>query len=234
MKISVELAAARSATKPADRWLYSAYCWLRRRPWERIPEGARRQLTAVPSLPSGLRAIAPIVAYALAALLTTPYAGAQTIKIEAPRSLPLPDDMKSPRFISMLSKYASSGNKGAQEMLGNIYADGDGVPQDWTQATYWWLAAAKQGDAFSQNCVGFAYLFGYGLQRNYAASAYWLNESANRGFPPAENNLGVLYYYGFGVQRNIGEAKELFEKAAGDDDGTAASNLAALKSPSTH
>ena len=55
---------------------------------------------------------------------------------------------------SELQKRALEGDVGAQALLGRIYFDGLGVPQDEREAVKWLRAAADQGDACSQNTLG--------------------------------------------------------------------------------
>jgi hypothetical protein len=56
-----------------------------------------------------------------------------------------------------LRPLAEQGNALAQLGLGVMYAKGQGVPQDYSQAVVWYRKAAEQGDADAQTLVGLMY-----------------------------------------------------------------------------
>jgi hypothetical protein len=49
-----------------------------------------------------------------------------------------------------IRKAAEQGLAYSQYVLGGIYYNGDGVPQDYAEAAKWYRKAAKQGDASAQ------------------------------------------------------------------------------------
>ncbi|MCX6631984.1 MAG: tetratricopeptide repeat protein, partial [Candidatus Solibacter sp.] len=49
---------------------------------------------------------------------------------------------------------AEKGDAAAQDGLGHIYSQGQGVPQDFTKAVRWWRKAADQGHADAQFNLG--------------------------------------------------------------------------------
>ncbi|KAF8947428.1 hypothetical protein BGZ52_007849, partial [Haplosporangium bisporale] len=51
-------------------------------------------------------------------------------------------------------KAADQGHMGAQFNIGFLYDDGQGVPQDYSQAMKWYLKAADQGDMDAQLNIG--------------------------------------------------------------------------------
>ena len=55
---------------------------------------------------------------------------------------------------------AEQGNASAQTILGLIYYDGKGVPQDYQKAVYWYQKAAKQGITVAQANLGTMYALG--------------------------------------------------------------------------
>lgn len=57
-------------------------------------------------------------------------------------------------------KAAEQGNAVAQFGLGFIYANGKGVPQNYTQAVYWYQKAAEQGLASAQVNLGLCMTMG--------------------------------------------------------------------------
>jgi len=57
---------------------------------------------------------------------------------------------------------AEQGYTAAQFNLGQLYANGQGVPQDYVQARRWWEKAAVQGDVDAATNLGTLYLNGQG------------------------------------------------------------------------
>jgi TPR repeat protein len=49
---------------------------------------------------------------------------------------------------------ADNGDAFAQEKLGDLYANGSGVPQDYAEAMLWYHLAADQNDPFAQVDLG--------------------------------------------------------------------------------
>jgi TPR repeat protein len=79
---------------------------------------------------------------------------------------------------------AERGDALAQSMLGRIYRDGRGVPQDFTEAASWFRKAADQDNPEAQFNLGFLYLRGLGLPQDYVQAHMWFNLAAER-FPRA-------------------------------------------------
>ena len=57
---------------------------------------------------------------------------------------------------------AEQGDASAQFNLGNMYANGEGVPQDDAEAVRWYRLAAEQGNAGAQLNLGNMYANGRG------------------------------------------------------------------------
>src|ERR1035437_8146301 len=55
--------------------------------------------------------------------------------------------------LALLAK-AKAGDASSQVSVGNAYAKGEGVPQDYAQAAVWYRKAAEQGDAKAQYSLG--------------------------------------------------------------------------------
>ena len=75
---------------------------------------------------------------------------------------------------------ADQGNAEAQFSLGLMYATGDGVSQDITQAVVWWRKAADQGYATAQYNLGAMYASGEGVPQDYVEAHKWRNLAASR------------------------------------------------------
>jgi hypothetical protein len=63
--------------------------------------------------------------------------------------------------------------------LGQLYADGQGVPRDYVQALKWYRMAADQGDIWSQLAAGRFYENGYGVRRDDVEACFWFSLAAS-------------------------------------------------------
>ena len=63
-------------------------------------------------------------------------------------------------------------------MLGSMYAEGEGVPQDYTEAVRWISLAAEQGNTYAQSALGLVYGNGQWVQQDYVQTHMWLSLAA--------------------------------------------------------
>jgi TPR repeat protein len=96
------------------------------------------------------------------------------------------------RAAGVLLPLAERGNARAQAMLGFMYATGQGVPQSYDAASYWYRLAAEQGDTTAQYLLGLAYDKGQGVPRDEVAAYKWLNLAAARGPKRMRDNFARL------------------------------------------
>ena len=75
---------------------------------------------------------------------------------------------------------AEQGDAQAQNNLGFMYAEGQGVPQDDAEAVKWYRLAAKQGDARAQFSLGVMYADGRGVPQDYVQAYMWFDLAAAR------------------------------------------------------
>ena len=68
---------------------------------------------------------------------------------------------------------------GQYRRLGELYAEGQGVPQDYAEALKWYRTASDQGDIWAQLAVGRFYESGYGVQQDYVEAYFWCSLAAN-------------------------------------------------------
>ena len=76
---------------------------------------------------------------------------------------------------------AEQGDPKAQYFLGVMYANGQGVPQDYKKAMTWIGKAAVQGDAAAQYRLGLMYADGKGVPRNNQEAVKWIRKAADQG-----------------------------------------------------
>ena len=84
------------------------------------------------------------------------------------------------RAAGILLPLAERGNARAQAMVGFMYATGQGVPQSYDAAGYWYRLAAEQGDVTAQYLLGLAYDKGQGVPLDEVAAYKWLYLAASR------------------------------------------------------
>lgn len=76
---------------------------------------------------------------------------------------------------------AETGDVSAQMMLGDMFAAGEGVPQDYAEAVRWYRLAAKRGIAKAQLSLGLLYSQGQGVEQNKEIAYQWASIAAARG-----------------------------------------------------
>ena len=86
---------------------------------------------------------------------------------------------------------AEQGYAPAQNDLGFMYANGEGVPQDDAEAVRWYRLAAEQGNAFSQFNLGLMYADGEGVPEDIVLAYMWWNLAAAQGHESAQNNKDI-------------------------------------------
>ena len=97
---------------------------------------------------------------------------------------------------------ASAGDARAAYDLGERYADGAGVKQDFYQAMSWFTRAATQGEASAQWKLGLGYLKGIGVPQDDVKAAAWLLRAANQAHIAAQVALSEMYFDGLGVPQD--------------------------------
>jgi TPR repeat protein len=114
----------------------------------------------------------------------------------------------------MLSPLAGDGNAVAQEILGFMYASGEGVPRDDIAALHWFTLAAEAGRAEAQFELGRIYRDGVGVTADGRAALHWLRSAADRGKADAYDAVAELYLGRSGIPADPAAAAEWFLRAA--------------------
>jgi len=113
---------------------------------------------------------------------------------------------------------AEQGFTAAQFNLGQLYANGQGVPQDYVQARQWWEKAAVQGDVEAATNLGTLYLNGQGGVQDDQKAVDWFRRSATHGNARALTNLGLMYERGRGVPQDFVMAHKWYILGAANGD----------------
>jgi TPR repeat protein len=124
---------------------------------------------------------------------------------------------------------AERGSAEAQNKLGILYLNGQGVAKDYREALHWFLLAVNQGFAPAQNELGYMYFTGEGVTTNYAEAFVWFRLAAEQGYALAQNNLGVMYQQGLGgLSQDYHKAFTWYRLAANQGLRGAQRNLGAM------
>jgi uncharacterized protein len=108
---------------------------------------------------------------------------------------------------NLLAK-ANAGEATSQVLVGEAYAAGKDVDQDYKQAAEWYRKAADKGDINGELHLAALYRDGGGksFPRDIVQAAEWYRKAADQGDAGAQGTLGVLYSVGQGVPRSDVEA----------------------------
>jgi len=110
---------------------------------------------------------------------------------------------------------AEKGDAVAQFDLASMYAEGEFVPRDPTQALLWSRKSAEQGNIDAMLFLGDVYHNGTIAARDDVQAVLWFRKAADLGNGEAQFQLGLLYYFaGHGVGKDFKLALEYFRKAA--------------------
>ena len=123
---------------------------------------------------------------------------------------------------------AEQGDARAQFLLGKMYANGLGVPQDDKEAVIWGILAAEKGHSGAQAFLGAMYANGRGVTQDDKEAAKWYRMAAEQGLDDAQYLLGAMYEEGGGVPQDDREAVKWFRLAAEQGHNSAQVSLGAM------
>jgi TPR repeat protein len=116
--------------------------------------------------------------------------------------------------VNALRKSAEEGNATAQNRLGLLYSQGQGVSQNRQLAKEWFEKAAEQGDAGAQVNLGTLYLLGQGAPESDQMALFWFRQAAEQREPLAFAKLGFMYEQGRGTEKDFTRAYMWYTLAA--------------------
>lgn len=118
------------------------------------------------------------------------------------------------------------GDARAQNILGDLYAHGKGVPQDYAQAAQWYRRAGDQGLPTAQCNLAALYAAGAGVTNDPGEAVRWYRKAAEKNSADAQYNLAQMLSMGIGAKRDVREAIRFYHLAAEQGDGLSQYNLA--------
>ena len=148
----------------------------------------------------------------------------------------------------LLAEAADQGHAYAQQILGEVYNFGEGVPVDLERALELFVAAGHQGLPGSQMNAGIQFRDGLGCEQSHERAVEWLTKAAmltpeaedatktsdnevdlvfdhTKPVSQATYELSIAYYLGEGVVQNYQTAFRLCRRAAVGGHGKAYSML---------
>jgi TPR repeat protein len=96
--------------------------------------------------------------------------------------------------------------RAAQIMLGDMYTERKGLPQDSKEAVKWHRLFAEQGIAEAQFNLGQMFRYGQGVQQDYKEAFKWWRLAAQQGIAEAQFSLGLMYTERKGLPQDSKEA----------------------------
>ena len=114
---------------------------------------------------------------------------------------------------------AAAGDMKAMTLLGELYANGLGVPQNDAKADEWYRLAAARGDREAMFALAMFRLRGRAGARDRDAAAKWFAAAAKLGQPLAAYNLALLYA-ALGDEKQALQHRLLHERYRPDDNAT--------------
>jgi len=129
-------------------------------------------------------------------------------------AIPASDRGDDAEEVRLFRQRAAQGHQWAQRRLGQMYADGKGVPQDFEEAIKWYRLAAAQGNVPAMYSLALLYEKGKGVPQDFEEAVKWYRLAAAREDEWSQMRLGSIYAEGKGVPQNFAEAVKWYRLAA--------------------
>jgi len=94
--------------------------------------------------------------------------------------------------LEKLKPVAEHGNAQAQNKLGVMHSQGQGVARNDKEAGVWWGKAAEQGHVEAQESLGLLYAKGQGVAQDWVQAYKWFSIAGASGKETALNNQKVI------------------------------------------
>lgn len=111
---------------------------------------------------------------------------------------------------TLLLSAAEQNHTGAQRLLADLYAEGEGFHRNLKESYKWTKRAAENWDQLAYVQLGKLYQFGIGVQRNYERAFYWYKMAADFNLPEGQYHLGIMYQEGLHVPKDPVKSEEWF------------------------
>ncbi|KAF3437154.1 hypothetical protein FNV43_RR19907 [Rhamnella rubrinervis] len=118
------------------------------------------------------------------------------------------------KALSWFVKAVEEGEPRSMELLGEMYARGDGVERNYTKALEWLTLASEKLVCSAYNGLGYLYVKGYGVEKNYSKAMEYFEKAAENEEAGGQYSLGLMYLKGIWVKKDVKLATEYFIGAA--------------------
>lgn len=119
------------------------------------------------------------------------------------------------KALPVLEEEAEQGIPEAQFTLGSLYANGDGVPLNYTKAAHWIGQAAEANLSAAQPVMAWLCANGYGVEQDDAKAREWYLRAAEGGDADAQLAVAVMYQFGrFGAKKEPARMLAWYQRAA--------------------
>jgi TPR repeat protein len=116
-------------------------------------------------------------------------------------------------IIVFMTKACDGGYAKSCSALGDSYAQGKGIEQNYFIAKDFYHKACDGGFALGCGALGAMYASGLGTKQNYSKSMELFKKSCDGGVAAACNTVADFYANGTGIKQNYSKAKEYYGKA---------------------
>lgn len=110
------------------------------------------------------------------------------------------------KYVVKCKKAAEQGNAMAQNTLGFLFLNGQGVTRDYNEAVKWFRLAAEQCYSEAQYNLAIMYKLGQGVEQNDTEVIKWFQAAAEQGHGNAQNLLADMFYQGSAVPQDYQRA----------------------------
>lgn len=129
----------------------------------------------------------------------------------------------------LLRSGAERGDGTAQRIVGDCYANGNGVDKDISKALEWYLKAAENNDPYAQYTAGVLLLSGEApIVQDHAKGVELIEKAAASGLSNAQFDLGMLYLGSNFVTKDVNKGIDLLEKASAAGNTIAQTSLGTI------
>lgn len=125
---------------------------------------------------------------------------------------------------------AIQGNGYAEEKLGDLYEQGNGVDKNLKLSFDWRLKAANRGILTAQVSLGKMYRDGQGVDKDINKAMFWFERAATEGNSEAQYLLGRMYHENPRSEAELAAGRSWLQKAARQGYDSAAHFLALVES----
>ena len=113
--------------------------------------------------------------------------------------------------VEILKAFSEQGELDAIFLLGDYYLVDE---ENYEQALYYYLAAAKRDHAVSQRQLGMIYEYGWGVEQDLVISMGWYHQSAEGGDAESQYRYAEALRLGLGAQADLEQAFFWYEESA--------------------